>query len=73
MVPVTAGMTFVAQFFVCRVVIANYYWWPMISAVAALDSKPVRNIHHPAHFAAPSNACHAPSGTRNAAFDLTAA
>jgi len=36
-----AGMAFVAQFFVCRVVVANYYWSLMISAVAALDTKPV--------------------------------
>ena len=34
-------MAFVAQFFVCRVVVANYYWSLMISAVAALDPKPV--------------------------------
>ncbi|DBA69432.1 TPA: hypothetical protein ACH3X2_012842 [Trebouxia sp. C0005] len=34
------GMAFVAQFFVCRVVVANYYWSLMISAVAALDTKP---------------------------------
>lgn len=37
-----AGMAFVAQFFVCRVVVANYYWILMISAVAALDTKPVK-------------------------------
>lgn len=36
-----AGLTFVAQFFLCRVVIANYYWSRMISAVAALETKPV--------------------------------
>lgn len=36
-----AGLSFVAQFFVCRVVIANYYWSRMISAVAALETKPV--------------------------------
>ena len=43
-----AGMAFVAQFFVCRVVVANYYWSLMISAVAALDTKPVKPLscHH---------------------------
>lgn len=34
-------MSFVAQFFVCRVVIANYYWGRMVLAVAALETKPV--------------------------------
>ncbi|DBA95090.1 TPA: hypothetical protein ACH3X1_002603 [Trebouxia sp. C0004] len=34
------GMAFVAQFFVCRVLVANYYWSRMISAVAALDKRP---------------------------------
>lgn len=36
-----AGLLFVVQFFVCRVVIANYYWSRMISGVAALETKPV--------------------------------
>ncbi len=37
-------MAFVAQFFVCRVVVANYYWSLMISAVTSLDTKPVRPL-----------------------------
>ncbi len=37
-------MAFIAQFFVCRVVVANYYWSLMISAVAALDTKPVKPL-----------------------------
>ena len=37
-----AGLTFVAQFFVFRVIIANYYWSIMIAAIAALPVKPVR-------------------------------
>jgi len=46
-----AGMAFVAQFFVCRVVVANYYWSLMISAVAPLDTKPVKPLscHHGEH------------------------
>lgn len=27
-----AGCLFAAQYFVCRVLIANYYWWVMIKA-----------------------------------------
>lgn len=42
-----AGMAFVAQFFVCRVVVANYYWSLMISAVTALDTKPVKPLCSP--------------------------
>lgn len=42
---VGAGLTFAAQFFTFRVVVANYYWFRMISAVAGLPQKPVRVYH----------------------------
>jgi hypothetical protein len=31
-----AGLTFAAQYFVCRVLIGNYFWWVMIKA--AIDT-----------------------------------
>ena len=41
MMSLLAGLAFVAQFFVCRVVTASYYGSRMISAVTALETKPV--------------------------------